>query len=283
MNYRHAFHAGNFADVFKHAVLARIITYLSKKDSAFRVIDTHAGTGLYDLGASQAERTGEWRDGIARIWQRQTSAELTAFLMPYLEVVESLNPDGNLRTYPGSPVVAQTMAREQDRIALCELHPEDNKLLREAIGRDPRVSIVELDGWTALNAQVPPRERRGVVLIDPPFEQHGELKRLTDNLARAHAKWPTGIFMLWYPIKNVADIEHFSLSLKKLELPGTLRCELYIRAADDPSKLSGNGLIIVNPPWTLKAELDAALPALTACLAQGDGAAGRSQWIVPQP
>jgi 23S rRNA (adenine2030-N6)-methyltransferase len=282
MNYRHAFHAGNFADVFKHAIFARVLTHLARKDSPFRILDTHAGTGIYDITGETANRTGEAQDGIGRIWGRDLPAVLTEFLSPYIKTVAALNEAGKLRLYPGSPEVARRLSRPQDRIALCELHPDDHALLRAAMAWDARVTTLALDGWTALNAQVPPKERRGVVLIDPPFEKPGELQRLASSLARAHAKWPTGTYMLWYPIKNPLDTDDFARAIRQLNLPSTLRTELWIRAPREPQRLNGNGLIIVNPPWTLAGELNAVLPDLAGLLAQGEGASGRTDWIVPE-
>ncbi len=283
MNYRHAYHAGNSADVLKHALLARVLRHLGGKPAPFRIIDTHAGVGIYDLAGDEAGRTGEWRDGIGRLWDKALAAPVAEFLAPWLETVRSLNPDGDLRLYPGSPVVALRLARPQDRLAFCELHPEDHEALRRALGRDARVTIAPADGWTALNAYVPPKERRGAVLIDPPFEKPGEFERMRRGLARAHAKWPTGTYMLWYPVKNPLDTDAFARSITQLALPATLRVELWSRAPRDPSRLNGSGLIIVNPPWTLARELDAVMPVLAETLKLEDGARGRVDWLVPEP
>jgi 23S rRNA (adenine2030-N6)-methyltransferase len=283
MNYRHAFHAGNAADVLKHALLARVLTHLVRKDAAVRVIDTHAGIGRYDLAGGEAERTKEWRDGIGRLWDAPPREPLGNMLEPFLSVVREMNPGGGLRHYPGSPEIARRLTRPQDRLALCELHPEDHDALRRAMGRDRRAAVTAIDGWTALQAYVPPKERRGLVLIDPPFEQPGEFGRLREGLRRAHAKWPTGSYMLWYPVKNPLDTDAFAADIARLALPATLRAELWTRRPNDHARLNGSGIILINPPWTLEAELRSALPALAEVLAQDEGARARVEWLAEAP
>jgi 23S rRNA (adenine2030-N6)-methyltransferase len=188
MNYRHSYHAGNFADVLKHVVLAQIIAYLKRKDQAFRVIDTHAGVGLYDLSSEEAQKTGEWRGGIGRVDRgKAMSDRLAAFLEPWLTAVRALNPDGGMRLYPGSPKLARLLFRKQDRLSAIELHPADAKQLSSLFEGDFQVRVTELDGWLALGAHLPPKEKRGLVLIDPPFEQDGEFDRLVDGLAQGDA------------------------------------------------------------------------------------------------
>jgi 23S rRNA (adenine2030-N6)-methyltransferase len=202
MNYRHAFHAGNFADVIKHIALARILTYLHEKPAAFRVIDTHAGAGLYDLTGNEAERGGEWRTGIARLMQARLSERVMMLVAPYLDIVRAFNPHRDLTAYPGSPLVTRALLRPQDRLVACELEPNTRRQLINALYNDQQARVVDLDGWTALPAFVPPNERRGLVLIDPPFESRDEFARLANGFSAAHAKWPTGIFLLWYPGKT---------------------------------------------------------------------------------
>ena len=186
MNYRHAFHAGNFADVFKHAILARILVYLALKEAPFRFIDTHAGAGRYDLSSEAARRSPEWRDGVARLIKARPPAPVAALLAPYLQAIGPSDADGRPASYPGSPALAQALLRSQDRIALCEAHPEERERLVAALGRDSRLSIVGTDGYVALNAYIPPKERRGVVLIDPPYEEPDESERDRSS-ARARA------------------------------------------------------------------------------------------------
>jgi 23S rRNA (adenine2030-N6)-methyltransferase len=288
MNYRHAFHAGNFADVLKHAVLARILTHLGEKAAAFRVIDTHAGAGLYDLRAEAATRTGEWRDGIGRLLDAKLPDDTRALLAPYLAAVAAANPVGGLRRYPGSPLIALGLMRPQDRLVACELEPGAAAALAAQLRRDARARAVKIDGWTALNAHVPPKERRGVVLIDPPYEDKHEFARLADALAAARRKWATGIFLLWYPIKDRSGPDRLAAALRRNATtklaPKVLRAELAWAPDRDATQLTGAGLIVVNPPWRLAEELARLLPALRAVVApEGrgradvDGLAGESQ------
>jgi 23S rRNA (adenine2030-N6)-methyltransferase len=280
MNYRHAFHAGNFADVVKHAALARIITHLKEKPAAFRVIDTHAGAGLYDLSGPEASRTGEWRAGIGRLLAAELAPDTRALLGPYLDAVVALNPGRDMKVYPGSPALAQSLLRDQDRLMVCEREPQAAHALAMLVRGDPRAKAVEIDGYTALNAYVPPKERRGLVLIDPPYEQPGEFERLVQALAAAHRKWPTGIYALWYPIKNLRETAAFARRLAASGIARVLRAELTLARADS-ERLGGSGLIVVNPPWRLDEELSALLPALSQALGAAPAGATRLDWLVP--
>jgi 23S rRNA (adenine2030-N6)-methyltransferase len=277
MNYRHAFHAGNFADVVKHAVLVRILVHLKEKPAAFRVIDTHAGAGLYDLAGPEASRTGEWRDGIARLRAAHLDREVEALLAPYLDVVATFNP-GELRSYPGSPAIARALLRPQDRLLACELEPDAAHALARQLARDERAKVIEIEGWTALAAYVPPKERRGLVVVDPAFEQPGEFVRLADGLAAAHGKWAGGVYLLWYPLKRRDERDAFMRRLKRLAIPKVLRAELAVAPPDD-ERLHGSGLVVVNPPWTLERELAALLPALAAVLAREGKGGMRLDWL----
>src|SRR6201999_3887642 len=230
MNYRHAFHAGNFADVIKHIVLVRILTYLQDKQAAFRVIDTHAGAGVYAPTGEKARRTGEWLTGIARVMQARFSEPTLPLVAPYLDIVRAFNPTRELKAYPGSPLIARALMRPQDRLTACEVEPKARKHLIEALRRDTQARVVDLDGWTALPAFVPPNERRGLVLIDPPFEQKDEFERLADGFALAFAKWPTGSYLLWYPVKSRRATDglapHVAAAVAAASAPGTcLRLE----------------------------------------------------------
>ncbi|MEH2510649.1 23S rRNA (adenine2030-N6)-methyltransferase [Nitrobacteraceae bacterium AZCC 1564] len=279
MNYRHAFHAGNFADVIKHITLARILSYLHEKPAAFRVIDTHAGAGLYDLTSDEAERGGEWRTGIARLMQARLSDSVMTLVAPYLDIVRAFNPQRDLTAYPGSPLIARALLRPQDRLVACELEPKARKQLIRALHRDPQGRVVDLDGWMALPAFVPPNERRGLVLVDPPFESRDEFTRLADGFAAAHGKWPTGIYMLWYPIKERRAAETLADRVARVANAGggseakCLRVEFSVAPQTADSGLVSTGLLIVNPPWTLAAELKAILHELEKPL--GQGGAGR--------
>jgi 23S rRNA (adenine2030-N6)-methyltransferase len=278
MNYRHAFHAGNFADVVKHAVLARIIGYLKEKPAAFRVIDTHAGAGVYALSSAEATRTGEWRGGIGRLLGASLAPAVRALLAPYLDAVASFNPGGALGIYPGSPALLRHWLRAQDRMIVCEAEPVASRALAGRMRGDNRIKAVAIDGYTALNAYVPPKERRGLVLTDPPFEQADEFARLAEALAAAHRKWPTGLYLLWYPIKDVRSAEGFGRDLARRGIARMLRAEITVAPVRAGAKLTGCGLVMVNPPWTLENELALLLPALADVLAVEKGAA-RLDWL----
>jgi 23S rRNA (adenine2030-N6)-methyltransferase len=279
VNYAHAFHAGSFADVFKHAVLCRILHYLRGKPAAFRVIDTHAGAGLYDLSGAEAARGGEWHDGIEKLLAAALPAPAAELLEPYLEVIGALNERGRLTVYPGSPAIARAWLRPQDRLIACELEPQVAAALARNLRGDPRIKMLALDGWTALPAYVPPKERRGLVLVDPPFEDVADFRRLAQGLAAAHRKWATGVYMLWYPIKDRGEPDALAKRLRRLGVPKTLRAELTVRPPSDASRLNGCGLILVNPPWTLEGELTILLPALAGALGQGGKGAFRLDWL----
>ena len=277
MNYRHAFHAGNFADVVKHVVLTRILVYLQEKPSAFRVIDTHAGAGRYDLTSEEARRGGEWLTGIARVIQARFSQQALPLLKPYLDIVRAFNAPGELTTYPGSPLIARALLRPQDRLTACELAGPARKELIDALRRDPQAKVVDLDGWVALPAFVPPNERRGLVLIDPPFEAKDEFERLADRFAAAFAKWPTGIYVLWYPAKSRRAADE--LAGRVAEIAGTtrpagkcMRLEFSVAPQTAGSALASTGLLIINPPFPLQSELKIILPELEKPLGQGGAA-----------
>jgi 23S rRNA (adenine2030-N6)-methyltransferase len=280
VNYRHAFHAGSFADVFKHVVLCRILHYLREKPAAFRVIDTHAGAGLYDLTGPEAKRGGEWHDGIERLLAAKLSVPVAKLLAPYLEVIGALNETRRLNLYPGSPAIARAWLRPQDRLTACELEPKAATALAGHMRGDTRIKTLEIDGWTALSAYVPPTERRGLVLVDPPFEEDGDFHRLSHALAGAHRKWATGIYALWYPIKGRGEADDLAKRLRRLGIAKILRAELTVSAVSDPTRLNGCGLILVNPPWTLESELSALLPMLAGLLGR-DGMGGFAlDWLV---
>jgi 23S rRNA (adenine2030-N6)-methyltransferase len=286
MNYRHAFHAGGFADVIKHIVLVRILTHLQEKPAAFRVIDSHAGAGLYDLTSDDARRGGEWLTGIARIMQARFSETVLPLVAPYLDIVRAFNPQRDLQTYPGSPLIARALLRPQDRMVACEVERGARKRLIDALRRDTQARVVDLDGWVALPAFMPPKERRGLVLIDPSFEQKDEFERLANGFAQAFAKWPTGSYLLWYPVKSRRATDglakHVAAAVAAASSPGTcLRLEFSVAPQQAGAALTSAGLLIVNPPWRLAAELKAILPELEKPL--GQGGASRFRLEVPKP
>jgi 23S rRNA (adenine2030-N6)-methyltransferase len=272
MNYRHIYHAGNFADVLKHVVLTRIIAYLKRKEAAFRVIDTHAGVGLYDLDNEEARKTGEWRGGIGKLLDAALTASAAALLEDYLAAVRAINPQGNIRYYPGSPSLTRRLLRRRDRLTAIEFHPEDAQSLKKVFAGDHQVRVIELDGWLALGAHLPPKEKRGLVLVDPPFEEEGEFARMVDGLKKAHRRWPSGIYTFWYPVKDRAAVEQFRGMLAESGIPKILDVELSIRAPSPEPRLDGCGMAIVNPPFVLHRELSEILPVLTRLLRTGEDA-----------
>lgn len=259
MNYRHSYHAGNFADVLKHAVLCWTVRYLQQKEAPLCLIDTHAGSGIYDLAGPEAQKTSEARDGVQRLLQ---TVEAPAALQTYLDIVQSLGP----RAYPGSPCLLQKMARRQDRVVLCELHPEEASLLRRNLGSAKNVQVIEDDGYRRLRGLVPPWEKRGLVLIDPPFEQPDELTKLASDFIAAYRKWPTGVFVLWFPVKD-----HNQLGRFKAELQSSLisKLSMLLLDVDKPEGLGATGLVLANAPFTLEEEWSPALEWLSKSLAQG--------------
>ncbi|PAY07061.1 MULTISPECIES: 23S rRNA (adenine(2030)-N(6))-methyltransferase RlmJ [Bradyrhizobium] len=286
MNYRHAFHAGSFADVIKHIVLVRMLTYLQEKQAPFRVIDTHAGAGLYDLTSGEAQRGGEWLTGIARLMQARLSDKALPLIGPYLDIVRAFNPRGELKTYPGSPLIARALLRPQDRLTACEIEPGARKQLIDALRRDAQARVVDLDGWMALPAFVPPNERRGLVLIDPPFEAKDEFERLAGAFTTAFAKWPTGAYLLWYPVKSRRATDELARSVAVAAATSRpagkcLRLEFSVAPQEAEAGLVSTGLLIVNPPWTLANELKIILPELEKPL--GQGGAARFRLETPKP
>ncbi|MDX8448390.1 23S rRNA (adenine(2030)-N(6))-methyltransferase RlmJ [Mesorhizobium captivum] len=279
MNYRHAYHAGNFADVVKHTVLCRLVEYLKQKDKAFRVIDTHAGIGRYDLASVEAGKTGEWQGGVGRLFEATLEPQAATLLQPYLQAVRVENPDGGLRHYPGSPLIVRHLLRKQDRLTAIELHPEDAARLKAVFAGDFQTRVIELDGWLALGAHLPPKEKRGLILVDPPFEEEGEFPRLVENLRRAHRRWPGGIYALWYPVKDRKAVAAFRAALKETGIPKLLDIGFEIRPSSAEPSLDGSGLVVVNPPFTLEGELRVLLPALHRVLAVEQPSRWTVDWL----
>jgi 23S rRNA (adenine2030-N6)-methyltransferase len=268
LNYRHAFHAGNFADVMKHALLVRILVHLRRKETPFRVVDTHAGIGFYDLQADEAARTGEWQGGVARL-DEPFGADVEDLLQPYRAVLADVRTRRGASVYPGSPAIIREMLRRDDRAIFLEMHPEDGELLSERFNEVATTKVMRLDGWVGLYGLIPPKERRGLVLIDPPYEETDELARAVPRLARAVEKWPTGIFAFWYPIKDRRETDGFAAALARAIGREALRLELLVDDPADRTRLNGSGLLVINPPWTLAEEGQTLLPALAERLARG--------------
>jgi 23S rRNA (adenine2030-N6)-methyltransferase len=278
VNYRHGFHAGNFADVFKHALLARLLVYLARKDAAFRVIDTHAGEGAYDLAADEAERTLEWRGGIGRLSDLSDADDATRDLLaPYLDCVGALDAEGRPALYPGSPVIAARLMRAQDRAIFCELRPDAFEALRYRFGRDERVKTIHIDGYTGLGAYVPPKERRGLVLIDPPFERTDEFEAMFSAFLGAWRKWPTGVYALWHPSKDAQAERRFLDCFAQEGVKRALRLSLAVDRGGEG--LRRTGLVVVNPPFIFEEEAQRILAFLAPRLAQGGGAGYEIEWL----
>ncbi len=278
MNYRHGYHAGNFADVFKHAMLSLILGHLKAKEAAFRVIDTHAGAGAHDLSSEAAVKTGEWAGGIGRLADATLPPAVETLLRPYLSIVrDCLAADRPL--YPGSPGLTLALARPQDRFVFCEKHPDEARLLRRHSGRDPRATVLEMDGWDALSREVPPRERRGLVLIDPTFEDPREFATIVEGLKTAHRRWATGVFAIWYPIKGRREVDSFARKIAALGIPKILRAEVSLYRIERIDRLNGCGMIVVNPPWKLADEWEVVGPALADVLAVEGSGAATLEWL----
>lgn len=283
MNYRHAFHAGNFADVLKHVALCLCLERLNLKPAPYRYIDTHAGSGLYDLASEEAARSPEWREGVARLWESEADwpPEVAEALGPYMSALHRLNPDGRLRLYPGSPTLAAVMMRSEDALRLCELHSETCGRLRETMAGDRRIRIEERSGFDALAAYLPPPERRGLVLVDPPFEESREgrkldFDRMLASARKAVRRWPGGVYLFWRPLKDLEAVEAFdgAMATMLVEEMGLAPDKLVVVdqwvRSPGPGPLSGAGLLICNAPYGVADKLRAALPWLSRHLDQSD-------------
>jgi len=282
MNYRHAYHAGNFADVVKHAVLARILDRLGRKDAPYRVFDTHAGVGLYDLAADEALKTGEWHGGVGRVLAATPSPALAEFLEPWRRALREVNGGDHVLLYPGSPAVATALGRPQDAFVFNELHPLDADQLAATFATDRRVRVTAGDGWIVPRAQLPPEERRGVLVVDPPFEEAGEFDRLVRAMRDAHKRFATGVQLLWYPAKDAGAVADFHANVAAGPVRRVLRIDHRIRRPTADGPLAGAGMLVVNPPWPLADEIAGVIDELAALLAAGPGAGGRVDWLVDE-
>lgn len=278
MNYRHAFHAGNHADVLKHIVLTRLIALMTRKEQPFAYLDTHAGLGLYDLQGDQATRTGEYLEGVARLWGQK---DLPAMTADYMKVLHKMNSDGELRYYPGSPELARRLARSQDRVLLNEKHPEDGVMLKANMKGDRRVAVHLGEGWHVPRALLPVAEKRAVMLIDPPFEKLDEMQRCAESLKDAISRMRQTVVAIWYPIKDKRQLRRFYQDLAASGAPKLLQVELFVHPLDTPNSLNGSGLAIANPPWGLEEELRELLPWLAKTLGQTQGG-WQMEWIIAE-
>jgi 23S rRNA (adenine2030-N6)-methyltransferase len=272
MNYRHAFHAGNFADCVKHALLVALVSALARKPTPFAVLDTHAGRGLYDLSAETPNRTGEWRAGVGRLADVADGP-----LLPWLSLLRAA---GFPPRYPGSPLLVRALLRDADRLVLCEKHPEEAAALSAAIGRDRQVAVHVRDGWEALGALTPFPERRGLVLIDPPFEQPGEFERILEACRLLRHRFRAAVVAAWYPVKHRAPVRAFEDGLREAGLTDIVAAELCLREPTDPARLNGCGVMVMNPPFGFAAEARAILEALLPRLSDGEAGAGAEVKVV---
>ena len=280
MNYRHAFHAGNHADVLKHVVLLALVDALQRKDTPCFVLDTHAGRGRYDLGGTEAGKTGEAQAGVAQLlaWARD-ARPLPEAIARYREALRAHDPAGERRSYPGSPLLVAQALRQQDRLAACELQPDEAQALKSALAGDARVGVHQRDGYAAIGALLPPKEKRGLVLIDPPYEaQDAEYPMIIDALRTGLTRWPTGQFAVWYPIKRRPTLMPFFRKAVQLPAKSVLAVELLVRPDDSPLRMNGSGILLVNPPWKIEDVLQPALQALVKALGE-PGASSRVEWL----
>jgi 23S rRNA (adenine2030-N6)-methyltransferase len=283
MNYRHAFHAGNFADVLKHVALTMLVEHLKRKPAPFLYLDTHAGRGRYDLSEAQAQRSGEYKGGIGGLLA-QPVATLPAEVAAYVQLVRASAGKGHsaITAYPGSPLIVASLRRPTDRMVLVERLPKEADALRTTLGRRRHVSVIEGDGYAALKAHLPPREQRGLVLIDPPYESDLEFDHVVAGLGVAHERWPTGIYCVWYPLTDRAGPARFRRELERSGIRRVLDVTLGILPDDAAVGMTGAGLVIVNPPWQLDVRLQELLPQLHRLLSpEGLGGCG-VQWLVPE-
>lgn len=280
MNYRHSYHAGNHADVLKHATMLRMIRLMQRKEAPLCYLDSHAGAGLYDLQGDEAGRTGEYLDGIGRLWVRDDLPELLA---DYRAAVRLHNPDGELRLYPGSPQLAADALREDDRLVLSELHPEEAVILRAHFAGDPRVAVHQRDGYELPKVLLPVAEKRALWLLDPPFEKGDDLERCVAAVQAGIQRMRQTVVALWYPIKDERLLREFYRSMADAGLPKVLRVELGVRPTDTSLGLNGSGLMLVNPPWPLWEQLEEVLPWLATQLAQSGGGSWRMDWLAGEP
>lgn len=259
MNYRHSYHAGNFADVFKHVITIALIQSLQRKETPFCYLETHAGAGCYDLLDKRAQKSKEYEGGIAKIIPQQSMPDV---IRDYVNNIQAMNTAGALQHYPGSPLIAQHFLRPQDRAVLCELHDEEYEALKSVFRNKKQVSAHHQDGYLGLKAFLPPKERRGLILIDPPYEKQDEFEKIPNLLAQALQQFETGTYATWYPIKHYAAAERFRRNIKAKIQRETTIAELCIHPDDTGTHLNGCGMVIINPPWQFQKTLDEILPWL---------------------
>lgn len=279
LSYRHLFHAGNFADVFKHALLSRLLIALGAKGKPYCYLDTHAGTGRYDLAHEWAWKTREFENGIGRLWNRQDIPEALA---PYMDAVRAENPKGRLRYYPGSPLIALRLHRPGDRLVFSELNKTDGAELEAVVGRGRNASVHLMDGYQALKAFLPPKEKRGLVLLDSSFDRAGEFRRIARALKDAYQLWPTGIYAVWYPLMEQAAMRGFARDVEKTGIRKILRLELLIQKPGPDATIPGCGMLVINPPWKYDTEARPLLDWLSQALSPEGAGKVKLDWLAPE-
>jgi len=279
LSYRHGFHAGNFADVLKHTVLVHMLEYMIQKDKPLRIIDTHAGAGVYKLNGPQAQKNREFDNGISQLW---ASEEQPAAIARLMALVRTMNDGGQLQLYPGSPLIAQTLMRSIDRLYLHELHPSDFQFLRDCMRDDRRIKVEREDGFTSLQALLPPPDRRALVLIDPSYEVKNDYQHVIKQLLQAHKRFPTGTYAIWYPVVLRQRIDEMELALKKSGIKNIQLMEFGLQADNPEYGMTSSGMIVINPPWTLWGAMEEALPWLVDTLSENDAGFYRLEQLVPE-
>jgi len=279
LSYRHGFHAGNFADVLKHTVLVHMLEYMIQKDKPLRIIDTHAGAGVYKLNGPQAQKNREFDNGISQLW---ASEEQPAAIARLMALVRTMNDGGQLQLYPGSPLIAQTLMRSIDRLYLHELHPSDFQFLRDCMRDDRRIKVEREDGFTSLQALLPPPDRRALVLIDPSYEVKNDYQHVIKQLLQAHKRFPTGTYAIWYPVVLRQRIDEMELALKKSGIKNIQSMEFGLQADNPEYGMTSSGMIVINPPWTLWGAMEEALPWLVDTLSENDAGFYRLEQLVPE-
>ena len=278
LSYQHLYHAGNPADVLKHTVLTLVMQFLQRKEKPLRIFDTHAGSGLYDLESPEARKTAEYREGIGRLF---SATDAPGQLSSYLALVRDINPDGRLRRYPGSPLIAAKLLRPDDHLELMELHPQALSDLRACLGGERRAHVHNRNGYEGLSALLPPRERRGLVLIDPSYEIKEEFRRVIALLKEGISRWATGCYAIWYPLLDHPAADDFLPRVAATAIPRIFRAELAVLPKTHPG-MTGSGMLIVNPPWGMEEALNQLLPWLWGRLAAEGAGHWRSDWLTPE-
>jgi len=279
LSYRHSFHAGNHADVLKHVVQTLIIESLKEKDKPFLYLDTHSGAGRYFLGSDHATKTAEYLTGIDKIWQRD---DIPEELTPYINSVKHYNGQPQLKYYPGSPLIAKTLLRPQDKLHLSELHPSDYPLLRQEFIKDPRATVVRADGYQQIKSQLPPLSRRGFVLIDPPYELKTDYQAVVSAIKEGHKRFATGIYAIWYPVVLRQQIKRLVKALEETQIRRILQIELTVKPDSDRYGMTGSGMIVINPHWKLEQQMTKLLPWLQKILVPEGTGHTNIHWITPE-